>query len=113
MAPAWPGARASRRGPFGPPVVVWTAAARSDTLVPAAVAHADAIVDNTSDARELLHAVRAVARGERVRPPLTPELQSAAATGLGADYRASRLPGNLRDAAGRHADARYRRGGWS
>jgi two-component system invasion response regulator UvrY len=74
--------------PFGPRVVVWAADANADTVVPAALAGARAIVDKGCDERELLRAVRGVARGEQLLPPLTPALQAGAAAPLDAVDRA-------------------------
>jgi DNA-binding NarL/FixJ family response regulator len=74
--------------PMGPRVVICAAEAGTELIVPATVAGADAIVDKAADVRELVHAIRAVARGERVVPRFTPALQAAAAARLGHRDRA-------------------------
>jgi DNA-binding NarL/FixJ family response regulator len=74
--------------PMAPRVVLCASEAGTDMIVPATVAGADAIVDKASDVRELVHAIRAVARGDRVLPRSTPALQAAAAARLGHRDRA-------------------------
>jgi DNA-binding NarL/FixJ family response regulator len=74
--------------PLAPRVVIYAGEAGTDMIVPATLAGADAIVDKTADVPELVHAIRAVARGERTLPRLTPCLQAAAAARLAAADRA-------------------------
>jgi DNA-binding NarL/FixJ family response regulator len=74
--------------PMGPRVVICAAEAGTDLIVPATVAGADAIVDKAGDARDLVYAIRAVARGERMLPGYTSGLQVAAAARLGHRDRA-------------------------
>jgi DNA-binding NarL/FixJ family response regulator len=81
---------------LGPGVVLFVTDVTHDKLVPAALAGADAIADKAGDVRELLHAIRAVARGEEALPRITPRLQNDAAVRLEAeDYAifAMRLAG--------------------
>jgi DNA-binding NarL/FixJ family response regulator len=90
--------------PFGPRVIVWASNSGPDTIAAAAVAGVGAIVDKAAGERDVLQAVRAVGRGERLLAPLTPALQSAAARRLDAVDRAifaMRLAGTRpRDIAG-------------
>jgi DNA-binding NarL/FixJ family response regulator len=74
--------------PMAPHVVVWAAEMGTDTLVPAVLAGAGALVDAAADERELLHAIDAVARGEQVLPRLTPAVQATASARLGPADRA-------------------------
>jgi DNA-binding NarL/FixJ family response regulator len=66
----------------GPRVVLFAADVSSDAIVPAALAGADALADKAADVRELLHAIRTVAHGERALPRITPRLQKDAARRL-------------------------------
>ena len=74
--------------PLAPGVVLFADVVTSDAIVPAAVAGADAIADKAADVRELLHAIHAVARGERVLPRFTAHLQAQAAARLSLGDRA-------------------------
>jgi DNA-binding NarL/FixJ family response regulator len=74
--------------PLGPRVVLFAAEVSSEAIVPAALAGADAVADKAGDVRELLHAIRAVARGERALPRFTPRLQAHAAAQLSHGDRA-------------------------
>ena len=74
--------------PPAPRVVICAAEVGTELIVPATVAGADAIVDTAADVRDLVHAIRAVARGERLLPGFTPALQAAAAARLGHRDRA-------------------------
>jgi len=67
---------------LGPRVVLFANDLSNDAVVPAALAGADAIADKAGDVRELLHAIRAVARGEDALPRITPRLQNDAALRL-------------------------------
>jgi DNA-binding NarL/FixJ family response regulator len=73
---------------LGPRVVLFATEVASEAIVPAALAGADAIADKAGDVRELLHAIRAVARGERALPRFTPRLQAQAAARLSLGDRA-------------------------
>jgi DNA-binding NarL/FixJ family response regulator len=73
---------------LGPRVVLFGAAVTSEAIVPAALAGADAIADKAADVRDLLHAIRAVARGEHALPRFTPRLQAQAAARLSLGDRA-------------------------
>jgi DNA-binding NarL/FixJ family response regulator len=73
---------------LGPRVVLFATEVASEAIVPAALAGADAIADKATDVRELLHAIRAVARGEHALPRFTPTLQSRAAARLSLSDRA-------------------------
>lgn len=74
--------------PLAPYVVICASDGATSAIVPATLAGAGALVDKAADLRELLHAVRAVARGERVLPCITPPLQARAAGRLDARDRA-------------------------
>ena len=91
---------------LGPRVVVYSASG-DDAVVAARLAEADAIVDKGADVRELLEAIRAVARGERALPKITRRLQVQAAERLAPRARAifaMRLagtpPGDIASTAG-------------
>lgn len=73
---------------LAPRVVLFADAVTSDAIVPAAVAGADAIADKAADVRELLHAIRTVARGDSALPRFTPGLQAQAAARLSLADRA-------------------------
>ena len=73
---------------LAPRVVLFAAEVASDAIVPAALAGADAIADKGADLRELLHVIRAVARGEHALPRFTPRLQAQAAARLSLADRA-------------------------
>jgi two-component system, NarL family, response regulator DesR len=72
-----------KRRPRAPRVVIQTDG-ETDLAAAAALAGADAVVDRTEPTRELLTAIRAVAAGERVLPPLTLWAQARAAAQLDA-----------------------------
>jgi DNA-binding NarL/FixJ family response regulator len=65
-----------------PAVVLYSAYAGAGLLVPAIVVGADALVHKAAPPRELLEAIRLVARGGTYLPPLIPELLAAASTVL-------------------------------
>jgi DNA-binding NarL/FixJ family response regulator len=65
-----------------PGVVLYSASAERELIVPATVAGADAIVDKASEAQELLGAVRTVARGESALPPISLRLKAETAAKL-------------------------------
>ncbi len=66
-------------------VLLYSAYADPALVVPALVAGADGIVHKGAPARELLTAIRDVARGARRLPPLSPALLDAAGTELDPD----------------------------
>ena len=67
---------------LGPRVVIHAAEPRTDLVVPARLASADGIVAKAADVRDLVHAVRTVARGGRVLPCATPRLVAEAGARL-------------------------------
>jgi DNA-binding NarL/FixJ family response regulator len=56
--------------PRPPAVIIYSAFARQTLALPARVAHADAVVDKAEPVASLLAAIRAVARGETMLPPV-------------------------------------------
>jgi len=71
-----------------PRVVLWAADPGPELVVPATLAGAGAIVDRAAEPRVLLHAIRAVARGEQPLPAITPGLKARAAERLAPQDRA-------------------------
>jgi DNA-binding NarL/FixJ family response regulator len=67
---------------LAPKVLLYSAYAGSSLSIPATVAGADGIIGKGIPARELYEAIRRVARGERVLPPIPPELMREAAERL-------------------------------
>jgi DNA-binding NarL/FixJ family response regulator len=61
-----------------PRVLLYSAYADASLVIPAMLAGADGLVNKGAPAPELYDAVRTVARGERVMPPLSRELLDAA-----------------------------------
>ncbi len=59
---------------LAPKVLLYSAYAGSSLSIPATVAGADGVVGKGIPARELYEAIRRVASGERVLPPIAPEL---------------------------------------
>jgi DNA-binding NarL/FixJ family response regulator len=71
------------KGMLPPPrVLIYSAYAHASLTVPAIVAGADGVVSKSAPANELFEAIRSVARGQRVLPPVTPELLQAARDGV-------------------------------
>jgi DNA-binding NarL/FixJ family response regulator len=68
-----------------PRVLVYSAYADAALAIPAALAGADGVVHKGAPALELYEAIRLVARGERVRPPLSRELLNDASARLHPD----------------------------
>jgi DNA-binding NarL/FixJ family response regulator len=68
--------------PDAPGVVLYSAHVDQVFAVPAVLAQADAVVSKTAPVEELLHAVHAVARGERLMPDLEPDAMTAASSRL-------------------------------
>ncbi len=73
--------RLKRRTP-APKVLLYSAWADASLVVPAVLAGADGLLNKSVPAPELYDALRAVARGERVLPPVPQELREAAAAEL-------------------------------
>jgi DNA-binding NarL/FixJ family response regulator len=65
-----------------PRVLIFSAFAGPGLVVPAIVAGADGMLDKGSSGRDLFEAIRVVARGQRVFPPISLELQRSAARRL-------------------------------
>jgi DNA-binding NarL/FixJ family response regulator len=61
-----------------PAVLLYSAYADSTMVIPAILAGADGILNKSAPAPELFDALRAVARGDRVLPPVPRELLEAA-----------------------------------
>ncbi|HEV2769230.1 MAG TPA: response regulator transcription factor [Solirubrobacteraceae bacterium] len=68
-----------------PRVVMYSAYADASLTVPAMLAGVDGIVHKGAPAHELVEAVRQVARGETVLPPLSPDLLTTAGRRLDTD----------------------------
>ena len=68
-----------------PAVLLYSAYADTGLLIPARLAGADAVISKAAPAHELYDAIRRVARGERVLPPISRELLDAAARRLAPD----------------------------
>jgi DNA-binding NarL/FixJ family response regulator len=71
-----------------PGVLMFSAYASAQLAVPALLAGADGLVNKAAPAIELYDAVRMASRGERVMPPLDPDLLSSALRGLDDSDRA-------------------------
>ena len=65
-----------------PAVLVYSAYADASLAIPALLAGADGVVSKAAPAPELYDAIRRVARGERVAPPVSRELRDAAVAKL-------------------------------
>lgn len=74
--------RETKSRPDPPRVLLYSAYAGGSLAVPAALAGADGVIGKGLPANELYDAIRRVARGERVSPPLPPELVDDAAARL-------------------------------
>ena len=61
-----------------PAVLVYSAYADASLMIPARLAGVDGLVSKAAPANELYDAIRRVARGERVLPPISRELLDAA-----------------------------------
>ena len=68
--------------PQPPAVVIYSAFATQTLALPARVAHADAVVDKAEPVSSLLAAIRTVARGETMLPPVPRAAYDAATTRL-------------------------------
>jgi len=65
-----------------PAVLLYSAYADASLSIPAILAGVDGIVNKAAPANELYDAIRRVARGERLLPPITRELLNAAGAAL-------------------------------
>jgi DNA-binding NarL/FixJ family response regulator len=72
-------------GPDGPGVVLYSAFADEHLVVLAIVAGARAVMQKSGDPRDLIAAVKAVAAGERLLPPLLPPAMQEAGARLDGD----------------------------
>ena len=68
--------------PQPPAVVIYSAFAKQALALPARVAHADAVVDKAEPVSSLLTAIRTVARGETLLPPVPRAAYDAATARL-------------------------------
>ncbi len=68
-----------------PAVLLYSAYADAALTIPARLAGVDGLVSKSAPANELYDAIRRVARGERVLPPISRELLDDAGNRLGAD----------------------------
>ena len=74
--------RQIKRGIGAPRVLVYSAYADASLAIPALLAGADGLVHKSAPAAELYEALRLVARGDRVLPPLSRELLQGAGSRL-------------------------------
>ncbi|HET8952124.1 MAG TPA: response regulator transcription factor [Solirubrobacteraceae bacterium] len=79
--------RRIKADPRAPAVILYSGFADASMTVPALVAGADGIVHKGVPARELFEAIRRVARGELVLPPISPPLLRAAGEALDPEDR--------------------------
>ncbi len=68
-----------------PAVLLYSAYADASLMIPARLAGADGLINKSAPANELYDAIRRVARGEQVLPPISRELLDAAARDLTPD----------------------------
>lgn len=68
-----------------PAVLLYSAYADASLIIPALLADVDGLVNKAAPASELYDAIRRVARGERVLPPISRELLDRATTRLDPD----------------------------
>jgi DNA-binding NarL/FixJ family response regulator len=74
--------RSLKRTLLPPAVLLYSAYADASLLIPALLAGADGLLNKSAPATELYDAIRTVARGEKVLPPVARELVDRAATRL-------------------------------
>jgi DNA-binding NarL/FixJ family response regulator len=74
--------RQLKRSLLPPAVLIYSAYADAQLVVPALLAGADGLLNKSAPAKELYDAIRTVARGEKVLPPVARELYEAAAEKL-------------------------------
>jgi DNA-binding NarL/FixJ family response regulator len=92
-----------KREPDAPRVILYSASADSELIVPATLAGADAIVDKSSPSDELVRTIRSVASGQHRLGTITPWMQARAASRLDPALRpvlAMRLAGTPPDEIG-------------
>jgi DNA-binding NarL/FixJ family response regulator len=77
--------RRIKADPPAPKVALYSAYARGELAIPATLAGADGVIGKNSTTRELFEAIRSIAAGERVLPPIPRELQEQAAKRLDAE----------------------------
>jgi len=77
--------RKMKRDPNAPAVLLYSAYADSAMVVPAILAGADGLMNKSAPAPELFDALRAVARGDRVLPPVPRALLEQAGTRVAAE----------------------------
>jgi two-component system response regulator DevR len=77
--------RKMKRDPNAPAVLLYSAYADSAMVVPAILAGADGLMNKSAPAPELFDALRAVARGDRVLPPVPRALLEHAGTRVAAE----------------------------
>ncbi len=77
--------RRIKRQPPAPAVLLYSAYADASLTIPALLAGVDGLVNKAAPANELYDAIRRVARGERVRPPMSRQLLDAATAELQPD----------------------------
>ncbi|HEV2776711.1 MAG TPA: response regulator transcription factor [Solirubrobacteraceae bacterium] len=68
-----------------PAVLLYSAYADASLMIPARLAGADGLINKSAPANELYDAIRRVARGELVLPPISRELLDAASRDLSPD----------------------------
>ena len=68
-----------------PAVLLYSAYADASLMIPARLAGADGLINKSAPANELYDAIRRVARGEQVLPPISRELLDAASRDLAPD----------------------------
>jgi DNA-binding NarL/FixJ family response regulator len=68
-----------------PGVLLYSAYADASLVIPAILAGADGLLNKAAPAKDLYDAIRRVARGERVLPPVPPDLLDAASAKLDAE----------------------------
>jgi DNA-binding NarL/FixJ family response regulator len=74
--------RRLKRDPHGPAVLLYSAYADASLAIPAILAGADGILNKSTPAPQLYDALRSVARGDRLLPPVPRELLHASSARL-------------------------------
>lgn len=77
--------RRIKRELLAPAVLLYSAYADASLTIPALLAGVDGLVSKAAPANELYDAIRRIARGERMLPPMSRELLDEAGTKLGSD----------------------------
>lgn len=77
--------RRIKRQIAAPAVLLYSAYADASLMIPARLAGVDGLVNKSAPASELYDAIRRVARGERVLPPISRELLATAGARLAPD----------------------------